>query len=283
MTRSSAALRPQDVIELAPGMTIADYDTETVNGVTTMTSLGHSVTFVSSGGLPQLVNGVDPTIYGTSGANRMNGTGGNDRIDAGAGRDTVYGEAGNDTFVARNGDGNDTYYGDGSRGGAGVDTLDMSAITAKVTVNLGSGSQFRGSATGAGSDRLYGVENVATGSGADTIIASTAVNVMQGGAGNDTFRFVSAAAANGDTILDFQAGDVLDLSGIDANTGARGNQAFTLKPGAIGASAQLMVTHENRDDGEYTVVHGNTGGSNAVEFKLNIKGDHDLDAGDFRF
>ncbi len=230
------------------------------------------------------MNGADPTIYGTSGANRMNGTGGNDRIDAGAGTRHGLWRSGNDTFVARNGDGNDTYYGDGSRGGTGVDTLDMSAITAKVTVDLGSGSRFRGSASAAaGSDTLYGVENVVTGSGADTIIASTAVNVMQGGAGNDTFRFVSAAAANGDTILDFQAGDVLDLSGIDANAGARGNQAFTLKPGAIGASAQLMVTHENRDDGEYTVVHGNTGGSNAVEFKLNIKGDHDLDAGDFRF
>jgi hypothetical protein len=164
-----------------------------------------------------------------------------------------------------------------------VDTLDMSAVTAKVTVNLGTGSAFRGSASGAGSDTLYGVENVATGSGADTIVASTAVNVMQGGAGNDTFRFVSSAAANGDTILDFQAGDVLDLSGIDANSSGRGNQAFTLVPGAIGASAQLMVTHETRADGEYTVVHGNTGGSTAAEFKLNIKGDHDLDAGDFRF
>ena len=278
-------LRAQDVIELPAGMTAADYTTTTdANGVTTMTGGGHSVTFVGEGGLPQFVNGADPTIYGTSAANKISGTAGDNRFDAGAGKDTVYGGSGNDTFVAHNGDGNDIYYGGGSTKNVGVDTLDMSAITAKVTVDLGTGSMFKGSVSGgAGSDTIYGISNVVTGSGADAITASTAVNVMQGGSGNDTFRFVSAAAANGDTILDFQAGDVLDLSGIDANSGARGNQAFTLKPGAIGASAQLMVTHENRDDGEYTVVHGNTGGSNAVEFKLNIKGDHDLDAGDFRF
>ena len=162
---------------------------------------------------------------GRLGKDRMVGTSGNDLIDAGAGKDTVYGGGGNDTFVAGSGDGNDTYYGD-----AGSDTLDLSAITAKVTVDLGSDRGGRGSASSAqsGSDSLRDVENVVTGSGADRITASNAANVMEGGAGNDTFTFTSAAAANGDTILDFEQGDKLDLSAIDANGGARGNQAFML-------------------------------------------------------
>ena len=83
-----------------------------------------------------------------------------------------------------------------------------------------------------GTDTLWGFENVVTGSGADTITASNATNVVDGGAGNDTFKFASAAAANGDTIVGFQAGDRIDLSGIDANAGTAGNQAFALVTGS---------------------------------------------------
>ena len=63
-----------------------------------------------------------------------------------------------------------------------------------------------------------GIENVVTGSGNDTITASKAVNVMDGGTGNDTFKFLSAADANGDTILGFQPGDKIDVSAIDAGS-----------------------------------------------------------------
>ena len=71
-----------------------------------------------------------------------------------------------------------------------------------------------------GVDKLVGIENVVTGSGNDVITASNAVNVMDGGAGNDIYRFLSAAGANNDTIVGFQPGDKIDLSAIDANTGA---------------------------------------------------------------
>jgi Ca2+-binding RTX toxin-like protein len=222
-----------------------------------------------------VVDGVDLIIHGTAGKDRMVGTGGDDVIDAGGGNDTVYGGDGDDTFVANTGDGNDSYFGE-----AGSDTLDMSAILARVTVDLGGGSA---GSTQSGADRLSGIENVVTGAGADSITASTAANVMAGGAGNDTFRFTSAAAADGDTILDFQQGDVLDLSGIDANAGKWGNQAFTLVAGEVNAAAQLMVSHETRDGVDYTVVAGNTGGDAGAEFRLSLKGAHDLDGSDFKF
>lgn len=221
----------------------------------------------------------DDMIYGDAGADRIFGDDGRDLIDAGAGNDTVHGGAGDDRFVAQSGDGDDVYY-----GGDGIDTLDMSAITSATTVDLGSGGSGRGSATSTlgGADTLWGVENVVTGSGADTIVASAAVNVMDGGAGNDTFRFLSASDADGDTILGFQPGDKIDLSGIDANGGSAGNQAFTLVAGTtLSGAAQLAVSHETRADGDYTVVQASTDGDNAAELRISIKGTHNLGSADF--
>jgi hypothetical protein len=42
-----------------------------------------------------------------------------------------------------------------------------------------------------------------------------------------------------------------------------------------------MVSQEDRDGEVYTVIEGNTGGGVAPEFKISIKGSHDLTAGDF--
>src|SRR5690606_27726953 len=149
------------------------------------------------------------------------------------GRDTVVGGAGNDTFVASAGDGDDLYFGD-----EGSDTLNMASVQSNVTADLGSsGSMGVVSSAETGTDLLWRIENITTGSGNDTIVASEAIYVMDGGFGNDTFRFVSAAAANGDTIMGFQPGDRIDLSGIDANQGLSGNQSFTLVSGAFTGAA----------------------------------------------
>ena len=100
---------------------------------------------------------------------------------------------------------------------------------------------------------------------------------MNGGAGNDTFKFLSTAAANGDTILGFEPGDRLDLSGIDANVGTAGNQAFTLVIGrGFTAAGQLAVSFESRADGDFTVVQGNVDGNTDADFKIEIAGHHNL-------
>src|SRR6185295_7856338 len=119
------------------------------------------------------------------------------------------------------------YFGDEGGGGTRIDTLDMSAATANVTVNLGSGALSNGTASSSqtGSDTIWGIENVNTGSGNDTITASNAVNVMNGGAGDDTYKFTSASAADGDTVVTFEPGDRIDLTGIDANIGTVGDQS----------------------------------------------------------
>ncbi|TXN09141.1 calcium-binding protein [Methylobacterium sp. WL103] len=245
---------------------------------------GRDVVFGGAGADDILAGGGDDMVYGDGGADRILAGAGNDLVTAGAGNDAVIGGDGNDLFVAEVGDGDDSYWGDEVGGGTGSDTLDMSAITANITANLGTGLAGRGSvASGqSGSDTLWGVENVVTGSGADHITASDATNVMDGGLGADTYHFQSAAAANGDTIASFQPGDRVDLSGIDANQGAAGNQAFTLATGAAFTGVgQLLVTQESRADGDYTVVAGNTGGDAAPEFKFAIKGTPAATAADF--
>jgi Ca2+-binding RTX toxin-like protein len=360
------ALRPDDVIELPNGGTLADYVETTVNGVTTLTKGSESITFTASAGMPQVNpgpvvpppagdsaiilpsigtpgndvlngNALDNYLIGFSGDDVIIGFGGkdvllgdagndflasgsgedsvfggagadtivagedadlvygdedddriftdagNDMVTGGAGNDTVVGGAGNDMFVAGIGDGNDAYFGDEVTGGVGIDTLNMSAITANTSVNLGTGLGGLGSAVSvqSGSDTLWGVENVVTGSGADTITASDAVNVMDGGTGNDTFVFKTVAAANGDTIVGFETGDKIDLSNIDANQSMAGNQSFTLVSPAITSVQQLSVRHETRADGDYTVIEGNVNDANAPDFKVSIQGTHNLAASDF--
>jgi hypothetical protein len=100
--------------------------------------------------------------------------------------------------------------------------------------------------------------------------------VIDGGAGNDTFRVLSAADANGDTIVGFQPGDRIDLSGIDANT-TSANHQFTLVAGAgFNAAGALRVVHETLEGEDYTLVQGNTNGGNDAEFTVKIKGHHTL-------
>jgi Ca2+-binding RTX toxin-like protein len=239
---------------------------------------GRDVIF-AGGGDDQVFGGaMADIIYGDAGADRLFGDQGNDLINAGAGNDTVFGGAGDDLIVAEIGDGDDVYFGDDSDGGVGRDTLDMSAATANVFVSLGNGAMAKGSAFSSqtGSDTLWGIEHVNTGSGNDTIVASNVANIMDGGAGNDTFKFLTAAAANGDTILGFEPGDHIDLSAIDANTGTAANDAFTLvAPGMTLVAGQLAVSFESRADGDFTVVEGNTG---EASFRIDVAGHQALTA-----
>jgi Ca2+-binding RTX toxin-like protein len=208
-------------------------------------------------------------VYGDAGQDRIFGEEGDDILNGGLGDDTLHGDAGDDRFVASELDGNDIY-----DGGLGTDTLDMSAILANITVDLGIGLMGRGSAIGAGSDTLFGIENVMTGSGHDTILANGAVNVLDGGAGDNSFVFRSVADAQGDTILGFTAGDMIDLSGIDANALTGGLQAFTLvgRDMATGAG-ELAFSHLTENGHDMTVITGNTG---TDAFELKVQGHHEL-------
>jgi Ca2+-binding RTX toxin-like protein len=232
-------------------------------------------------------NAGDDILFGGAGGDMLFGDDGNDRIfgddnddviEAGTGNDTVYAGSGDDRVLATSSDGDDVYWGE-----AGQDTLDYSAIAADLTVNLGSDAAGPGSVASlqSGHDTIFGFENFTGGSGNDTIVASEAVNILDGGTGHDTFVFQSAAAANGDVIRNFQPGDSIDLSAIDANTGTAGSQSFVLFAGTgFTAAGQVIVTHETWDGVEHTVLAGNTNSDAVADFKIDLVGDHNLTPAD---
>ena len=72
---------------------------------------------------------------------------------------------------------------------------------------------------GSGSDTLNG------GDAADVLIGGYGRDTIDGGNGNDTIRYLSLNDTN-DIIDNFVSGDKIDLSAIDADSSAIGNQTF---------------------------------------------------------
>ena len=183
------------------------------------------------------------------------GNGAFNTINGGSGNDTVRGGAGGDLLD----------------GGAGSDWLSYSSSTAGVVINMRSGqargghaegdsfhnfenlrgSQFGDTLSGdvgnnilegrQGYDRLFG--NV----GNDTLVGGTGPDELWGGPGADRFDFNAldeSPRSARDSIRDFSRaeGDRIDLTDIDANSLAAGDQAFHF----IGTSAFGGVAGELR-------------------------------------
>ncbi len=217
-------------------------------------------------------------------------------------RDVMNGYAGND--VLRGGAGADTL-----DGGAGTDIVMYSESGTGITVNLGAGKGYGGNAEG---DTLVSIEgvygsNVADsligGAGADTLVGNAGNDGLYGGAGNDVLsggagkdtltggvgadRFHLAAIGDSvvgvaaDRIADFSQaqGDRIDLSAIDANTMADGNQAFTFIGTGLytGAAGQLRYVAS----GGVTTIAGDINGDKVSDFHITLTGNIVLVAADF--
>jgi Ca2+-binding RTX toxin-like protein len=137
---------------------------------------------------------------------------------------------------------------------------------------------------GGGHDTLFG------GDGNDLILGGGGADGLTGGAGADTFRYDAASDSSGglpDLIGDFQTGvDKIDLSRIDANTHADGNQAFSwigsnAFSGAGAASAgQLRVYQSNGQQR----LEGDTNGDGLPDLVIVLQvGTAPVAAGDFLF
>ncbi|MEZ5099791.1 MAG: calcium-binding protein [Thermoleophilia bacterium] len=162
-------------------------------------------------------------LRGSAGANTLNGGPGNDVLDGGAGPDVLT-------------------------GGIGVDTVDYSARTASVTVDIDGVADDgeAGELDNVGAD----VEGILGGAGDDVLRGSGGPNTIAGGAGNDTID---------------------PLSGQDSVDGGPGNDTITTTDGvsdqiACGGGVDA-VAKDNQDvlagDCENTtlVTGGSTGGS----------------------
>lgn len=125
-------------------------------------------------------------IYGGDGNDTLNGAGGHDRLDGGAGNDSLIGGFGNDSLTGGAGDdrlqndaGNDTL-----DGGTGSDTVFFTGNIG-VTVSL---ALTTAQVTGYGTDTLFNIENLLTGSGNDDLGGNSSANRLQSGAGDDILR-----------------------------------------------------------------------------------------------
>lgn len=253
-----------DTLNGGAGVDAADYSTATaavaVNlALTTMQNTG-------GGGYDTLV-GIE-NLIGSIYNDTLTGNAGDNALSGGVGADILVGGLGNDLLD----------------GGAGIDTANYSSATAGVRINLGlTTAQATG---GAGTDTLVNIENVTGSAYADTLIGNAGDNVfvggagrdvMTGGGGNDRFVFsamteTSASLSLADVITDFSLGDIIDLSGIDANRATAANDAFrgTFVTSFTGAG-QLMFSNG--------VLYGNTNADRIADFAIVLTGVTSLSAG----
>ena len=148
-------------------------------------------------------------LYGNGGRDLLRGEGGLDRLYGDAGNDTLDGGTGND--LLNGGSGNDRLI-----GGLGIDRAEYSG-NARITVNLNqSGPQN----TGQGLDVLIGIEHVSGGGGNDRLTGNNGRNALTGNAGAD----VLTGNGGADTLLGGAGADVLmGGAGVDQLIGGAGN------------------------------------------------------------
>ena len=168
-------------------------------------------------------------------------------------------------------DGNDSY-----DGGEGNDTLDISATSADAIVDLSTGFA---ESDEIGRDELSSIENVICGSGNDTLVANGSRNELTGGGGEDTFVFLEAEDSQVDPeecdrIADFEVGDRIDVSHIDSDEGEDGSQLFYWKGDEdhFEKAGELRYKHESQEDGDHTIVLGNTNDDEEADFMIDLVG-----------
>lgn len=242
-----------------------------------------------------VVTGGADVLRGGDGADRLFGelgttdlaalaqvSGGADRLFGGSGDDALFAQTGND--VLNGGEGADDL-----QGGAGTDRASYADARAGVTANLAAAGLNRGEAAG---DRYGGIENLEGSAFADTLVGNAGANrliggrgvdTLTGGEGRDVFAFGATAettAGGQDVILDFVRGtDRIDLSAIDANAGANGNQAFAFVGGAgfSGAAGQLRVVRATSD----TFIEADVNGDRVADLAIRLDDPLTLAASDF--
>ena len=249
------------------------------------------------------------TLTAAAVGSSLMGGAGNDTLHGGAGNDTLEGGAGDDT-LAGGGGVNTAAYTTATAGvtvslmltgaqntvGAGTDTLTGIAnltgsafndhLTGDNNANVLIGGNGNDNLTGNnGSDTLNGGAGNDTmngGGGNDTLIGGAGTDTMTGAAGADTFVFTAltdSLNATPDLIKDFATGDHIDLSAIDADAGAGGDQAFHLGGGG-GHAGDIVVTYDAGNN--RTVLQLYVDNNASVDATIWLSGNHSgIAAGDF--
>ena len=259
------------------------------------------------------------SIFGNLGNNLLQGGNGGDTLDGAEGNDILRGNRGNDTFLFSEGNdditggkGIDTL--DYATAGDNA-TIDLTAGTASIDgktdqlhgIENADGSAEADSILGSGQNNVLkglgggdtiegrngndtvrggnGDDDLNGGNGNDIVDGGPGVDILRGGTGDDLFDFNNAGdsgvgGGNRDQIVDFnRVDDLMDLAGIDADTGTGGNQAFSF----IGTNAFTGTAGELRfvNQGTQTRVLGDVDGDGAADFEVLLVQGMNLAAGDF--
>lgn len=167
----------------------------------------------------------DDLLFGGGGDDLLKGENGNDILDGGSGEDILLGGGGDD--ILKDGEGADTVEGndgddlvlavdDGDNdiydGGAGVDTLDYSAATEAVEIDMTKGIAVGDSI---GTDRYENFENFTGSRHDDTFVAGSTDATLSGNGGADLYQFLAGDMVGPDIrhfrITDFDDHDRLDF------------------------------------------------------------------------
>jgi Ca2+-binding RTX toxin-like protein len=226
--------------------------------------------------------GIGDCLTGGAGNDRVSGMAGNDTLDGNAGNDTMIGGAGDDKFGVDSagdvvseaaGGGNDTAESVVSYTLAAnvenlnlLDAADINA-TGNALNNVIYGNNGANILDGAG-----GADTLLGGADNDIFLAGAGKDLMTGGGGLDHFNFTSlsdsgVAFAQRDVINTFAHGDKVDLSTLDANANAGGNQAFSFVANFTGAAGQLQWD-QTAPTG--FLIQGDINGDGAADFSLQI-------------
>lgn len=229
-------------------------------------------------------------LYGNEGNDRLFGGPGNDQLAGGFGDDIVLGEEGDDTMsggfgvdIVQGGEGDDVVVGDldGEQdyysGGEGSDTLDYSAATSDLSIDLAEGL-----VTGAevGEDEVDGFEFIHGGRGSDHFYIGGAAVTLSGGEGDDTFEFVQPADATVHyyEIVDFAVGDRIKTSRYDVFKDVMDNIEDRFEDiygeGMDDDDMPIRVSQERFDDFRTTTIETDFDLDGEYELKVTLHGDH---------
>ncbi|MFM8342264.1 MAG: beta strand repeat-containing protein, partial [Methylomonas sp.] len=181
-----------------------NFSVDIVNGTGTSTDSLKNIENISSGAGNDVLKGDAQANY----------------LKAGAGNDILYGSSG----------GNDTL-----EGGVGTDTVTYQNVSQNLSIDLSQTKVTIGSQV----DTLISIENATGGSGSDSLKGDANVNVLIGGAGNDTL--IGSLGGAGDTLV----------GGADTNT---------VDYSAFGSTNSVDVDLSTLTNGYSKVIIANAGG-----------------------
>lgn len=154
--------------------------------------------------------------------------------------------------------------------GLGDDTVTGSAADDLIYASVRGGDDGEDVLDGRGGD-----DSIEGGGGDDMLTGGAGRDTMTGGDGADTFVYDrigdSSKAARADLITDLSSGDHIDLSAIDADVHAAGDQAFHLVSGFSHTAGELMLTHPK--GGDVTLLRGDVDGDGRADFVVELSGD----------